>query len=86
MSLQIGEYDHKTGQNIVRDMTSAEVAAHKAQALENAKIKEAQLAEKDAAKIALLASLNITEAQAITLGLLQAESSTAIITDEAKTK
>jgi hypothetical protein len=84
MSLQIGEYDHATGENIVRDMTSEEVAAHEAAALENAQIKAAKLAEKEAAKAALLASLNITEAQAITLGLLQSNKTAEIITpDEA---
>ena len=79
MSLEIGVYDHATGENIVREMTSAEIAAHEAEVLNNAEIKAAKLAEKEAAKVALLASLNITEAQAITLGLLQAQQSTPII-------
>jgi hypothetical protein len=80
MSLQIGEYDHAIGKNIVREMTSAEVAAHEAEVLKNAENKAAKLAEKEAAKVALLASLNITEAQAITLGLLQSNQTAEIIT------
>lgn len=74
MTKQIGIYDHTTGKNTVREMTSAEIATYEAEATERAATKAAILAEKEAAKTALLSSLGITEAQAITLGLLPAAS------------
>ena len=74
MRNQIGIYNHSTGENTVREMTSAEVAAYEAEATERATIKAAALAEKETAKAALLSSLGITESQAISLGLLAAPS------------
>lgn len=70
MTNQIGIYDHSTGENIVREMTAEEIATYKAEATERAAAKAAILAEKETAKTALLSSLGITEAQAVTLGLL----------------
>jgi hypothetical protein len=70
MTTFIGIYDHKTGEQSTREMTSQELAAYQTEIAENAANKAAKEAEKQSAKEALLASINITEAQAITLGLI----------------
>jgi hypothetical protein len=72
MTHQIGTYDHTTGEQTTREMTIAEIAAYEKEVADRAAAKAAKLAEKESAKTALLTSLGITEAQAITLGLLQA--------------
>jgi hypothetical protein len=74
MTNQIGIYDHSTGKNTVREMTSAEIEAYAKEATERAAVKANALAEKETTKTALLTSLGITEAQAITFGLLAAPS------------
>jgi hypothetical protein len=65
--MQIGIYDHSTGEDIVRDMTAEEIAQYEvdqaAEAVHIANV-EAELATKATAKAALLAQLGITEEQA----------------------
>jgi hypothetical protein len=73
MTHQIGIYDHATGEQTTREMTTAEAAAYDKEVADRAAAKATALAEKKAAKDALLTSLGITEAHAITLGLIQAE-------------
>jgi hypothetical protein len=73
MTHKIGIYDHATGEQTTREMTTAEAAAYDKEISDRAATKAALIAEKEAAKAALLQSLGITEAQAITLGLIQPE-------------
>ena len=79
MTHQIGIYDHTTGEQTTRDMTTAEAAAYNKEVSDRAAAKAIALAEKESAKAALLESLGITEAQAITLGLIQPAQSSAMI-------
>jgi outer membrane protein TolC len=72
MTIQIGIYDHITGQQTTREMTSEELSAHKTEIAKHAADKAAKEAEKQAAKEALLTTLGITEQQAIIVGLIQA--------------
>jgi hypothetical protein len=71
MTLQIGIYDHTTGEQLTRDMTSQELSAYQAELEKRASDKAARAAKKQEAKEALLSSLGITEEQAIILGLIQ---------------
>jgi hypothetical protein len=78
MTHQIGIYDHATGQQTTREMTSDESAAYEKEVSDRIEAKAIALAEKELAKTALLQSLGITEAQAITLGLVQPEQSSPL--------
>jgi hypothetical protein len=69
MTLQIGIYDHNTGEQIVRDMTPEEIANFEQGALEK-QTREAEAAQAKADKLEILAGLGLTEAQAIVLGLI----------------
>lgn len=63
MTPQIGIYDHTTGENIVREMTSDELAEYEAGLAISAKANAAKVkAESD--KAALLAKLGITADEA----------------------
>ena len=70
MTLEIGIYNHTTGEQSTREMTQEELANHQAEIAKNANTKATKAAEKEQAKEALLATLGITEQQAIVLGLL----------------
>ena len=84
MTQQIGFYDHETGEQSTREMTKAELADYKAALTEHLANKAAKTAELQSAKEALLSSLNITEEQAIVLGLIQPPALPRLIsTDEA---
>jgi hypothetical protein len=72
MTQQIGIYDHETGEQSTREMTSAELADYEAALTELLAAKAVKAAELQSAKEALLSSLGITEQQAIVLGLIQA--------------
>jgi hypothetical protein len=72
MTFKIGTYDHNTGEQVTREMTSEESASYEAELAQRLSEKTAKEAEKQAAKEALLANLGITEQQAIVLGLIQA--------------
>jgi hypothetical protein len=78
MTHQIGIYDHATGQQTTREMTTDESAAYEKEVSDRIEAKAIALAEKESAKAALLQSLGITEAQAITLGLVQPEQSSPL--------
>jgi hypothetical protein len=78
MTHQIGIYDHTTGEQTTREMTTAEAAVYDKEVSDRAAAKAALIAEKETAKAALLQSLGITEAQAITLGLVQPEQSSPL--------
>ena len=72
MTFKIGTYDHTTGEQVTREMTSAESTTYEAELAQRSSEKAAKEAEKKAAKEVLLATLGITEQQAIVLGLIQA--------------
>jgi hypothetical protein len=72
MTHVIGIYDHETGEQATREMTTAELADYEAALTELLATKTAKEAELQSAKEALLSSLAITEEQAIVLGLIQA--------------
>jgi hypothetical protein len=78
MTHQIGIYDHATGQQTTREMTTDESTAYEKEVSDRIEAKAIALAEKESAKAALLQSLGITEAQAITLGLVQPEQSSPL--------
>ena len=63
MTLQIGIYDHATGETIVREMTSDELAEYEA-GLEATAKAEAVKAKAEADKAALLTKLGITADEA----------------------
>ncbi len=88
MTNKIGIYDHNTGEQIVRDMTQEEIANFEQGALEKQN-REAEVAQAQADKLAILAGLGITEAQAIILGLIPNPITNKIVRestdDEAKT-
>ena len=70
---KIGITDVATGETEVRDMTTAELAEYNSLITDVQTRKANAKAEKEAAEIALLASLKITREQAIVLGLIQAD-------------
>ena len=63
MTLQMGIYNHATGENIVRNMTEEEILQWEA-GKAAAEVKAQAEAEAAAAKAALLAKLGITEEEA----------------------
>jgi hypothetical protein len=71
MTQQIGIYDHETGDQITRDMTPEELQTYEAETIKNVEDKAKKDLEMQEAKDALLTSLKISEAQAITLGLIK---------------
>ena len=72
MTKQISIVNAETGEQIVRDMTAAELVEYELGV--NAKaIREAAEAEAKAAKMAILADLGLTEDQAKILGLIPSE-------------
>jgi predicted molibdopterin-dependent oxidoreductase YjgC len=72
MTLQIGIYDHNTGEQIVRDMTQDELIEYELNA--NAKaMRQAAEAQAKADKMAILVGLGLTEEQAKVLGLIPSE-------------
>ena len=69
MTLEIGIYDHSTGEQITREMTQAEADDYAQGVIAKAE-REAAEAKTKQDKLAILAGLGITEEQAITLGLI----------------
>ena len=68
--IQIAEYDHVTGENIVRDATDEEIEAMAAQAAQtqlDRDAREGEAANKLAAKQAVLAKLGLTDEEAAAL-------------------
>ena len=73
MTKQISIVNAETGEQIVRDMTPAELVEYELGV--NAKaVREAAEAQAKADKMAILTGLGLTEAQAKTLGLIPADS------------
>ena len=72
MTLEIGIYDHSTGEQTTREMTKAEADDYAQGAIAKAEREAAQVAAKQD-KLAILEGLGITEEQAITLGLIANE-------------
>ena len=66
---KIGIYNHKTGEQEVRDMNEAELAQFEAEIAASAE-KKAVAEAKEAAKNAILERLGITEDEAKILGII----------------
>ena len=81
MTLEIGIYDHSTGEQTTREMTQAEADEYAQGAIAKAEREAAEATAKQD-KLAILASLGLTEEQAITLGLIEQERPKRIL-DEA---
>ena len=71
MTQAIGIYDHESGQQIIRDMTTDELSKHQEETVKYLASRAKVESENQEAKEALLSTLNITEKQAVTLGLLK---------------
>lgn len=70
MTLEISIVNAETGEQIIREMTLEEIAAHEAgtlEAIKNEKQREAAAVEAEKAKAALLAKLGITADEAALL-------------------
>jgi len=78
MTKQIGIYNFTTGEDIVRDMTSEELAQYQSEMDEIAAQEQEKIA-KETQRIALLAKIGITQEEAnLLLGITQVEEKPAI--------
>ena len=78
MTKQIGIYNFATGEDIVRDMTSEELAQYQSEMDEIAAQEQEKIA-KETQRIALLAKMGITQEEAnLLLGITQVEEKPAI--------